>query len=83
LEEAAGAPVAGEIGDPNALHAIRDALEPDIAGERGYDEVIISTLSPKVSAWLKTDLPSAAKSLGLPVTTIVASAREPGVPTHA
>jgi hypothetical protein len=63
----------------NPLHAIRHALRPDVAGERGYDELIISTPSPKMSAWLPTDLPTAVRSLGLPVTTITASAH----PTRA
>src|SRR5688572_29411655 len=39
LEEAAGAPVEGLIGDSSPLTAIEDAIN-----ERGFDEIIISTL---------------------------------------
>jgi hypothetical protein len=67
LERAAGSPVNGQIGDPNPMNAIQDAINLE-----GYDEVIISTLSPRVSRWLKLDLPSKIKGLGLPVTTVTA-----------
>jgi hypothetical protein len=70
LEEAAGGPVKGSVGDPNPMNAIQDAINLE-----GYDEVIISTLSPKVSKWLKLDLPSKVKGLGLPVTTVTAAGR--------
>jgi hypothetical protein len=70
LEQAAGSQVTGEIGDPNPMNAIQDAINLE-----GYDEVIISTLSPKVSKWLKLDLPSKVKGLGLPVTTVTAPGR--------
>jgi hypothetical protein len=68
LEEAAGTSVTGAIGDPNPMNAIQDAINLN-----GYDEVIISTLSPKVSKWMKLDLPSKVKGLGLPVTTVTAA----------
>jgi hypothetical protein len=42
-----------------------------------YDEIIISTLPLGVSRWLKLDLVSKARALGLPVTHVAASAREP------
>jgi hypothetical protein len=71
LQQAAGGPVNGEIGDPNPMNAIQDAINLE-----GYDEVIISTLSPRVSRWLKLDLPSKVKGLGLPVTTVTARGHE-------
>jgi hypothetical protein len=37
--------------------------------------VIISTLSPRFSRWLKLDLPHKLAGLGLPVTTVTASDR--------
>jgi hypothetical protein len=84
LEQAAGKPVAGQIGDRNPMKAIVDATAPDISGERPYDEVIISTLSPRVSSWLRSDLPDAVRGLGLPVTTITAAAHQTTpIPTHA
>ena len=39
LEEAAGAPVEGMVGDPSPMNAIQDAINI-----HGFDEVIISTL---------------------------------------
>lgn len=65
LEEAAGSPVEGIVGDPNPLDAIQDAVNV-----RGFDEIIISTLPTRVSRWMKMDLPSKASGLGLPVTTV-------------
>src|SRR4051812_9038248 len=52
LEDAAGAPVEGIIGDASPLTAIEDAVN-----ERGFDEIIISTLPTRVSRWLHLDLP--------------------------
>ena len=71
LEEAAGAPVEGLVGDPSPMNAIQDAINL-----RGFDEVIISTLPARVSKWLRLDLPSKAAGLGLPVTTVTAGSRE-------
>jgi hypothetical protein len=68
LEEASGGPVRGMVGDPIALDAIQDAVNL-----HGFDEIIISTLSPRVSRWLKLDLPSKVAGLGLPVRTVTAS----------
>jgi hypothetical protein len=65
LTEVAGGPVEGLVGDPDPSAAIQDALNL-----RGFDEIIISTLSPKVSRWLKLDLPSKVSGMGLPVTTV-------------
>jgi hypothetical protein len=67
LEEAAGGPVAGKVGDPNPMNAIQDAINID-----GYDEIIISTLPVRVSRWLHLDLPRKVAALGLPVTTVTA-----------
>ncbi|MFI4992686.1 MAG: hypothetical protein ACHQCH_03585 [Solirubrobacterales bacterium] len=65
LEDAAGATVQGLVGDPDPLAAVHDAINL-----HGFDEVIISTLSAKVSRWLKLDLPSKVGGMGLPVTTV-------------
>jgi hypothetical protein len=72
LEEAAGSPVEGMIGDPEPLNAIQDAVNL-----RGFDEIIISTLPARVSRWLKLDLPHKIEGLGLPVTTVSAKERAP------
>jgi hypothetical protein len=65
LERAAGAPVRGLIGDPDPIAAVHDAINL-----HGFDEVIVSTLSAKVSRWLRLDLPSKVAGMGLPVTTV-------------
>lgn len=65
LSAAAGTPVEGVVGDADPLAAVHDALNL-----RGFDEVIVSTLSPRVSRWLKLDLPSKVAGMGLPVTTV-------------
>ncbi len=67
LQEAAGAPVEGFVGDASPLDAIQDAVNV-----RGFDEIIISTLPARVSRWMKLDLPSKLSGLGLPVTTVTA-----------
>lgn len=65
LEQAAGTPVDGLLGDPDPIAAVHDAINL-----HGFDEVIISTLSAKVSRWLRLDLPSKVAGMGLPVTTV-------------
>jgi len=67
LSEAAGSRVTGSIGDHEPLAAIQDAINLG-----SYDELIISTLPLGVSRWLKLDLVSKAKGLGLPVTHVMA-----------
>jgi cell pole-organizing protein PopZ len=68
LSEAAGAHVAGMVGDPDPLAAINDAINA-----HGFEEVIISTLPARLSRWLKLDLPSKVSGTGLPVTTVTPS----------
>jgi hypothetical protein len=71
LSRAAGSDVEAIVGSTDPGAAIQDAINL-----RGFDEVIISTLSPKVSRWLKLDLPSKVSGLGLPVQTVT-PAEEP------
>ena len=65
LSEAAGSPVEALIGDADPVAAVHDAINL-----QGFDEVIISTLSARMSRWLKLDLPSKVSGMGLPVTTV-------------
>jgi hypothetical protein len=65
LRDASGMPVEGMIGDPDPIAAVHDAINL-----HGFDEVIISTLSARLSRWLKLDLPSKVSGMGLPVTTV-------------
>src|SRR5437763_5694108 len=62
LSSAAGSEVTGGIGDAEPLMAIEDAVN---LGR--HDEIIISTLPLGISRWLKLDLISKARGLGLPV----------------
>ena len=70
LSEAAGHEVTGSVGDAEPLMAIQDAVN---LGD--YDEIIISTLPLGISRWLKLDLVSKAKGLGLPVTHVAAPSK--------
>jgi hypothetical protein len=65
LSQAAGTSVEGIVGDADPVAAVHDAINL-----HGFDEVIISTLSPRLSRWLKLDLPSKVSGMGLPVTTV-------------
>jgi hypothetical protein len=67
LSEAAGQDVTGSVGVSEPLIAIENAIH---VGD--YDEIIISTLPLGVSRWLKRDLVSKARRLGLPVTHVEA-----------
>jgi hypothetical protein len=71
LSDAAGSEVTGEVGDADPLAAIQDAL-----AARSVDEIIVSTLPRRLSRWLKLDLPSKARGLGLPVTHVEAEEAE-------
>jgi hypothetical protein len=70
LSEAAGHEVSGSIGDAEPLMAIQDAINLG-----AYDEIIISTLPLGISRWLKLDLVSKARGLGLPVTHVAATSK--------
>jgi len=65
LEEAAGAPVEGVVGDPDPYVAVRTAL-----ATRAVDEILIATLPPRVSRWLASDLPGHLAALGPPVAVV-------------
>jgi hypothetical protein len=58
----------GHVGDANPLLAIEDALRRE-----EFDEIILSTLPPGMSRWLKLDLPHRVeRSFDVPVTHLVA-----------
>lgn len=68
LSEAVAQKVTGSVGDSEPLSAIHDAVN---LGD--FDEIIISTLPRRMSRWLKLDLVSKARGLGLPVTHVEAT----------
>jgi hypothetical protein len=58
-----GVSVDGEIGDPSPVLAVKDAML-----SHTFDAIIVSTLAPGVSRWLKQDLPHRLeRNTGLPV----------------
>ncbi|MBA3300725.1 MAG: hypothetical protein H0T15_02555 [Thermoleophilaceae bacterium] len=65
LETRAGGPVTGEVGSADPFAAVQDAL-----GRGEFDEIVISTLPGRISRWLKVDLVSKVRGLGLPVTHV-------------
>ena len=66
----AGLEADGVVGDIDPYKAVRDAWETGL-----FDEVIVSTLPSRVSAWLRIDLPHRVERLtgGAPVTHITGS----------
>jgi Mrp family chromosome partitioning ATPase len=73
LERAAGGHVDAVIGDSDPVEAVRA-----VTASADVDEVIVSTLPQRVSQWLRRDVPSRVRALGLPVTVVIAeqSARD-------
>ena len=65
-----GAEVDGEVGDGNPILAIEDAMR-----EGAFDEIILSTLRPGLSRWLKLDLPDRVKAkYSVPVSHLIGEA---------
>jgi hypothetical protein len=58
----------GRIGHPDPYRAVADLLS-----EEDIDEIIVSTLPPRISRWLKADLPKRLARHGIPVTTLTAT----------
>jgi hypothetical protein len=76
LEQAAGEHVEGIVGDPDPETAVRAAL-----AEHDFDEILVSTLPPRVSRWLSSDLPGKLRALGKPVSVVTTpEARRPVAP---
>lgn len=67
LSRAAGSEVTGSLGVPGPMTAIQAELE-----HGQYGEIIISTLPLRISRWMKLDLVSKTRSLGVPVTHVEA-----------
>ena len=65
LEQASGEHVEVVVGGPDPEAAVRELL-----AERDVDEILVSTLPPRVSRWLRMDLPGRLAALGKPVSVI-------------
>ena len=62
-----GAEVDGVVGDASPVRAIDDVLI-----DNPHHEIVLSTLPPGISRWLRLDLPQrVGQRFGLPVTTII------------
>lgn len=70
----AGAQASGEIGDPDPVAAVRDALRSVEA-----DEIILSTLPAGISRWLGQDVPSRLRGAVAQPVVVVTAAREEAV----
>jgi hypothetical protein len=63
-----GVDATGEVGDSDPVLAVHDVIT-----RRRVDEIIVSTLPPGVSKWLKRDLPHRLeRRFRLPVTHVAA-----------
>jgi hypothetical protein len=63
-----GIEVTGEVGDARPLQAIDDVL-----AREPFDEIVLSTLPPGLSRWLKLDLVHRVESTyGVPVRHVIA-----------
>ena len=70
--EALGAEVTGEVGDANPVYAVDAVLR-----DQTFDEIILSTLPPGPSRWLKLDVPTRLqRQFRLPITHVVAEEEE-------
>ncbi|MHB8512557.1 MAG: hypothetical protein ACYDCC_10275 [Actinomycetota bacterium] len=66
---AIGASIEGVVGDPRPMLAVDDAMREDLA-----EEIIVSTLPPGASRWLRQDLPHRlAREYNVKVTHVVDS----------
>jgi len=57
--------VEGVEGGPDAFEAVKRVL-----ADGDFDDVVISTLPKRTSAWLRRDLPRRVEALNVPVTVI-------------
>jgi hypothetical protein len=68
-----GVEVSGEVGDADPILAIADVLM-----RQSFDEIVLFTLRPGFSRWLRMELPRRAARRFPVVVTHVIAAPEPG-----
>ncbi|MEX0984822.1 MAG: hypothetical protein WD096_07200 [Actinomycetota bacterium] len=64
---AMGIQASGEVGDAHPVDAIKDLM---LSGQ-AFDEIVLSTLRPGLSRWLRWDLISRVQGFGLPVHHVI------------
>ena len=69
-----GATASGEVGCRDPVQAVDDALRT-----RNVDEIILSTLPPGLSRWLRQDVPSRLRGSTHLKVTVVTASREPAM----
>ena len=63
---ALGSEASGEVGDPDPVQAVKDAMR-----DQPVDEIIVSTLPKGLSRWLGEDVPSRLRdAVGVPITVV-------------
>jgi hypothetical protein len=73
---ALGAEMSGEVGDASPVRAIADALL-----EGTYDEIILSTLRPGPSRWLRQDVVHRIqRTFAVPCTHVIAERESADIP---
>ncbi len=71
----AGVEATGQVGDADPVLAVEDVLR-----EQAFDGIVISTLPPRISRWLKLDLHHRVEGLfGLPVIHVEGE-EQPAIP---
>ena len=72
----AGADATGDVADANPMLAIEDAIRDD----GPFDRIVLSTLPPGASRWLRLDLPHRVESVfGIPVHHVIGEAEPAGL----
>jgi hypothetical protein len=66
LRRAARGPVEALVDGQDPVTSVQDAVHVG-----NFDEIIVSTLPPGMSKWLRRDLVNQVKRLGLPVTAVI------------
>ncbi|HEX6401082.1 MAG TPA: hypothetical protein VF108_11545 [Actinomycetota bacterium] len=66
-----GIEATGEVGDPHPVDAIKDVLLGDA---EPFDEIVLSTLRPGRSRWLRWDLISRVRGFGIAMEHVIGEA---------
>ena len=70
LFESEGWSVTGEVGDANPVDAVGEVLRRE--GVDAFDAVIVSTLPPRISKWLRLDAPARIRrNFAIPVVHVI------------